>query len=104
MKEHKMIKKIQIKQFVPDSKRPEWMIEMMCYVYRWLPMKSLSKMSTEDLLQYIENSINEVKIWDKGKLHRITEYASYEISSNKLTVFSVASGKPMVEYEIEGGE
>ena len=66
-----------------------------------MPYKSLAKMSAEDLLHWIEKSINELKIIYNGEIHRITEYASYEIIGNKLTVFSLDTGKHIAEYEIK---
>ena len=77
------------------------MIELMCYIRRWFPFKNFHKMNTEEMLKWIENAIKEVSFWDNGKIHKVTECANYIIEGNKLTVFSVKTGKPMLEYEIK---
>lgn len=80
------------------------MIELMCHIRRWFPFKHFHKMTTEEMLQWIEKAIKEVTIWDNGKNHKVTEYSDYTIEGNKLTVFSVKTGKPMLQYEINEGE
>lgn len=97
MKDRELI----IKKFVADEYRPEWMIEMMCYIRRFFPFKNFHEMTTEELLQWIENAIKEVDFWSKGEIHKVIERANPIIEGNRLTVFSVKTGKPMCEYEIK---
>lgn len=97
MKDRELI----IKKFVDDEYRPQWMITLMCYIRRWFPFKDFHKMTTEELLQWIENAIKEETFWNKGEIHKVTERANYIIEGNKITVFSVKTGKPMCEYEIK---
>lgn len=94
-------RQLTITRFVADSKRPIWMIELMCYIRNWFPFKYFHEMATEDLLHWIENAIKEVTFWSNGEIHKVTECAFHIIEGNKLTVFSVRTGKPMIEYEIE---
>ncbi len=97
MKDRELI----IKKFVDDEHRPQWMITLMCYIRRWFPFKHFHEMTTEELLQWIENAIKEETFWDKGEIHKVRERANYIIEGNKITVFSVKTGKPMCEYEIK---
>jgi len=97
MKDRELI----IKKFVDDEYRPQWMIVLMGYIRDNFPFKNFYEMIIEESLQWIENAIKKVDFWNKGEIRKVTERANYIIEGNKITVFSVKTGKPMCEYEIK---
>lgn len=83
-----------------DSKRPKWLIELLCYVKAWFPYDNLNQMPDEHAIAWLECSLDKITYTRRTARYKLTECIKYEIAGPKLTIFSINGGKPMLEFEI----
>lgn len=95
-----MIKELTIKTFMPDSRRPTWLIELIFRVRMYFPFKHADTWELEKALDWIRGQLDETTFRKRTAIYKVSQCTRNEIVGNKLTVYTLYKDNPMVEFEI----
>jgi hypothetical protein len=93
-------KELKINTFMIDSRRPTWLIQLLHEVMQWFPFEEINDMSCDQCFSWLERAIEETSIIKRNARYSLTDCVRKEIKGNKLTLYTLYKGNPMVEFEI----
>ena len=94
------MKELKIKTFMIDSKRPDWLLQLLYEVGQWFPFEEVNEMSCDQCFSWIENAMDRTTLVKRNSRYRLTDCVRKEIKDNQLTIYTLYKDNPMVEFEI----
>lgn len=72
------MKKLNIKTFVIDSRRPTWLIELLFYIKNYFPYNMLDQMPSCNAISWIESNLSEIRYVRRNSVYKLTDCIRYE--------------------------
>jgi hypothetical protein len=85
--------KLEIEQFMTDSRRPDWLIRLLYEVRTYCPESGA--------IAWIRSAINDATLVRRSKVYPLTDCVRIEESEDSLTIYTLYKDTPMVQFRIK---
>lgn len=92
---------LKIKTFVPDCKRPNWLLALLMEVKTYFSETNLKPEDVSSTFTNIRSSMDNIAYVKRNARYKLSECVNVEEIGNKMTIYTVCGNKPMVEFTIE---
>lgn len=92
------MKKLQIKTFMPDSKRPTWLIMLLSYVKTYFPTETT--WNNENIRAWLISAFDEVEYVRRNDRTTVSKCMKYTETDDTVTVYTIHKENPVVEFKI----